>query len=113
MIADRSRRSRPPEQVRGVADVEQGLGGAWGGANDLHTQALLALKVLDSLNVVAVAGDQYVGIRAFGEAHHINDYPDVPVAFVGDRLLTFGGEGLVHDERLGAHFVAELIEVID
>src|SRR5919112_3573528 len=120
MIADRSGRSRPPEQVRdvaevgvGVADVEQGLGSARGGANDLHTQALLALKVLDGLDVVAVAGDQHVGIRAFGEAYHIDDNPDVPVALVGDRLLTFGREGLVDDERLGAHLVAELVEVIN
>src|SRR5918995_322434 len=119
MIADRSRRPRPPEQVRdvaevgvGVADIEQSLRGARGGANDLHTQALLALKILDGLDVVAVAGDQHVGIRAFGQAHHIDDYPDVPVALVGDRLLTLGREGLVDDERLGAHLIAELIEVI-
>src|SRR5215210_4482356 len=120
MIAERSRRTRPPEQIWdvaeicvGVADVEQSLGGAWGGADDLDAQAFLALEVLDGLDVIAVAGDEHVGIRAVGEAHHVNDYPDVPVALVGDRLLTFGGEGLVDDERLGAHLVTELVEVVD
>src|SRR5215210_5354966 len=120
MIAERSRRTRPPEQIWdvaeicvGVADVEQSLGGAWGGADDLEAQTFLALEVLDGLDVIAVAGDEHVGSRAVGEAHHVDDYPDVPVALVRNRLLAFGREGFVHDERLGAHLVAKLVEVVD
>src|ERR671921_1424355 len=121
LIADSLfRRQGPPKQlwyvcqVRvSVADVEEGLGGALGRAYDLDADALLALEVLDGLDVVPVAGDEYVGVGVPCEAHHVYDDAYVPVALVRDRSFPFRGQGLVHHERLGAHLVAELVEVID
>src|SRR5215211_4117468 len=120
LIADRFRRPWPPEQLRnicqvrvGVADIEEGLGGALGRAYDLDADTLLALEVLDGLDVVPVAGDEDVSIGVSCETHHVYDDAYVPVALVRDRPLTFRGQGLVYHERLGAYLVAELVEVVD
>src|SRR5215207_2677273 len=120
LIADRFRRPGPPKEIRyvcqvcvGVADVEEGLGGALGCAYDLDADALLALEVLDGLDIVAVARDEDVGVGVFCEAHHVHDDAYVPVALVRDRPLPVRGQGLVHYERLGSYLVAELVEVVD
>src|ERR671920_14149 len=119
LIADRFRRPGPPEQLRyvcqicvGVADVEEGLRGALGCAYDLDADALFALEVLDSLDVVSVARDEDVGIGVPCEAHHVHHDAYVPVALVRDRPLPVRGERLMYHERLGAHLVAELVEVV-
>jgi hypothetical protein len=96
-----------------VADVEERLGGALGSAYDLDADALFALEVIDGLDVVSVAGDEDVGIGVHCEAHHVHHDAYVPVALVRDRSLPIRGQGLVHHERLGAHLVAELVEVVD
>src|ERR687894_2609418 len=120
LIADRFRLLWPPKQIRyvcqicvGVADVEEGLRGALGCAYDLDADALFALEVLDSLDVVSVARDEDVGIGVPCEAHHVHHDAYVPVALVRDCPLPFGGQGLVYHERLGAYLVAELVEVVD
>src|SRR5215213_9917738 len=120
LIADSFRRPWLPKQIRdvgqvrvGVADVEEGLGGALGRAYDFDADALLALEVLDGLDVVPVAGDEDVGVGVPREAHHVYDDAYVPVALVRNRSFPFWGQGLVHHERLGAHLVAELVEVVD
>ena len=97
----------------GVADVQQSLGGALTGADDLDSQAFLALEVLDGLDIVSVAGDEDVGVSVVGEAHHIDDDAHVPVTLMGYDALPIGREGLVDDERLRAHLIAELVEVVD
>src|ERR687889_930360 len=119
LIADRFRRPGPPEQIRyvcqvcvGVADVEEGLGGALGRAYDLDADAFLALEELDGLHVVSVARDEDVCIGVPCEADHVHHYAYVPVALVRDRPLPVRGQGLVHHERLGAYLVAELVEVV-
>src|SRR5215204_2150406 len=96
-----------------VADVEEGLGGALGGAYDLDAEAFLALEELDGLHVVSVASDEDVGISVPCAAHHVHHYAYVPVALVRDGPLSVRGQGLVHHERLGAYLVAELVEVVD
>src|ERR671912_24875 len=120
LIADRFGRPWPPKEIRyvcqvcvGVADVEEGLGGALGRAYDLDADAFFALEVLDGLHVVSVARDEDVGIGVPCEAHHVHHDAYVPVALVRDRPLPFRGQGLVHHERFGAYLVAELVEVID
>src|SRR5829696_5837008 len=120
LIADSLWRPGRPEQLWyvcqirvGVADVEEGLGGALGRAYDLDADAFFALEVLDGLYVVPVAGDEYVGVSVPCEAHHVYDDAYVPVALVRDCSFPFRGQGLVHHERLGAHLVAELVEVVD
>src|SRR5215207_2551695 len=120
LIADRFRRPGPPEQIRyvcqvcvGVADVEEGLGGALGRAYDLDADAFFALEVLDGLDVVSVARDEDVSIGVPCEAHHVHHDAYVPVAFMRDRPLPVRGQGLVYHERLGAYLVAELVEVVD
>src|ERR671921_1670759 len=120
LIADSLFRTGPAKQLGdicevgvGVADVEEGLGGALGRAYDLDADAFLALEVLDGVYVVSVPGDEDVGIGVGGEAHHVDDDAYVPVALVGDGLLPRGGKCFVHDERLGAYLVAELVEVVD
>src|SRR5215212_10610023 len=121
LIADRLfRRPRLAKEVRYVhevgvlvADVEESLGGALGGAYDLDADALLALQVLDGLHVVAVAGDEGVGVGVVREAHHVHHDAYIPVALVRDRPLALGSEGLVNYERLGAYLVAELVEIVD
>src|SRR3712207_9265518 len=84
-----------------------------GGAYDLDADALLALEVLDGLDVVPIARDEDVGVGVICEAHHVDDDADVPVALVRDGPLALGTEGLVDNEGLGAHLVAELVEVVD
>src|SRR5215213_2486745 len=114
------RRPGPPKQLRyigqvgvGVAGVEEGLGGTLGRAYDLDAEAFLALEVFDGVDVVAVARDEDVVVGVGGEAHHVDDYAYVPVALVRDRPLPARSQGLVYHERLGAHLVAELVEVVD
>src|ERR671910_859730 len=95
LIADSLLRwSGPPKQIWNVGEirvrvavVEEGLGGTLGRAYDLDADAFLALEVLDGLDVVPVAGDEDVGVRVGGEAHHVYDDAYVPVALVGDGLL--------------------------
>src|SRR5215213_7752893 len=120
LIADSFRRPWLPKQIRdvgqvrvGVADIEEGLGGALGRAYDLDADALLALEVLDGLDVVPVAGDEDVGIGVSCETNHVDDDAYVPITLVRDRPLTFRGQGLVYHKRLGAYLVAELVEVVD
>src|SRR5215218_9470833 len=120
LIADSFRRPWLPKQIRdvgqvrvGVADVEEGLGGALGRAYDFDADAFFALEVLDGLHVVSVARDEDVGIGVPCEAHHVHHDAYVPVALVRDRPLPFGGQGLVYHEWLGAYLVAELVEVVD
>src|SRR5918999_4585546 len=120
LIADRFRLLWPPKQIRyvcqicvGVADVEEGLRGALGCAYDLDADALFALEVLDSLDVVSVARDEDVGISVPCKAHHVHHDAYIPVALVRDRPLPIRGQGLVYHERFGAYLVAELVEVVD
>src|SRR5215203_2385399 len=120
LIAERSRRPWTPKQLWyvcqvcvGVADVEEGLGGALGRTYDLDADAFFALEVLDGLHVVSVARDEDVGIGVLCEARHVNHDAYVPVALVRDRPLPVRGQGLVYHERLGAYLVAELVEVVD
>src|SRR3954465_14483630 len=94
LVADRFRCPRAPKQVRNVAeigvdvaDVEQGLGGTLAGADDLDAQALLALEVLDGLDVVAVTGDEDIDVSMLGETHHVDDDAHIPVALVGYDAL--------------------------
>src|SRR3712207_24781 len=56
-----------------VADVEEGLRGTLGRADDLEADTFLALEVLDGFDVVAVAGDEDVDVGVVGEAHHVHD----------------------------------------
>src|SRR3712207_8974509 len=42
-----------------------------GGAYDLDADALLALEVLDGLDVVPIARDEDVGVGVIREAHHV------------------------------------------
>jgi hypothetical protein len=58
------------------------------------------LEVLDGLDVVAVAGDEDVGVSVVGETHHVDNDAYVPVALVRNYALPVGGEALVDDERL-------------
>src|SRR5215210_3723068 len=121
LIADSLfRRPGPPKQLRDigeicmrVADVEEGLGGALGRAYDLDAETFFALQVLDGLDVVPVTRDEDVGVGVPGEAHHVDHDAYIPVSLVRDGPLPFRGQGLVHDERLGAYLVAELVEVVD
>src|SRR4028118_977702 len=96
-----------------IAGVQQGLGGALGRAYYLDAEALLALEVLAGLHVVAVAGDEDVGVGVGRQAHHVHHYPHVPVTLVGDGALAVQGDGLVDLEGFGANLVAELVEVVD
>src|ERR687893_938294 len=86
-VVDRFRRPRLPEEVRDigevgvlVAEVEERLRGTLGGAYDLHADALLALEVLDGLDVISVAGDEDVGVGMTREPHHVHDDAYIPVA---------------------------------
>src|SRR4028119_268944 len=118
LIVDDLRRS--PKQVRYVAkirvqvgNIQEGLGGTLAGAHDFNAQAFLTLEVLDGLHVVAVAGDEYVSVGVVGQAYHVYDDANVPVALVRNDPLAFGGDGLVDGERLGAHLITELVEIVD